>query len=226
MVAPPSLRQRVFAASVLVVLSLARPVTAAVCVDAQVRPTGLPLNRVVLDTMMSEAAAIWAAYGVVIRWTDGVNHDRCRSAESSVAVQVDNATPGRHSTARPLILGTTRVASFRAGPVPIRVDYSAVDRLLGSLTADLLGRIIGRQQLASSDVGRALGRVLAHEIGHVLLGGSGHPRRGLMRASFVPSELVDHRRRAYTLSGAEVTRLAERAARRARQSPDESITDD
>jgi len=223
--APRVLSRRLFAASVLA-LSLARPVAAAVCVDAHVRPTGLPLNRVVLDTMMSEAAAIWAAYGVVIRWTDGVSHDRCRSAESSVAVQVDNATPGRHSTARAHILGTTRVASFRAGPVPIRLDYSAVDRLLGSLTADLRGRIIGRQQLAPSDVGRALGRVLAHEIGHVLLGGSRHPRQGLMRASFVPSELVDYRRRAYNLSGAEVARLAERAARRARQTPDEPMTDD
>jgi len=222
--APFVLLRRVFAASVLA-LSLARPVAASVCVDAQVRPTGLPLNRVVLDSMMSEAAAIWAPYGVVIRWTDGVSSDRCRSADSSVAVQVDNATPGRPPSARALILGTTRVASSGAGPVPIRVDYSAVDRLLGSLTAAKLGQIIGREQLAPSDVGRALGRVLAHEIGHVLLVGSGHPRRGLMRAYFLPSELVDYRRRAYTLSSAEVPRLAERAARH-RQTPDEAITND
>jgi len=214
----------VFAASALA-LSLARPVAASVCVDAQVRSTGLPLNRVVLDSMMSEAAAIWAPYGVVIRWTDGVSSDRCLSADASVAVQVDNATPERPPSARALILGTTRVASSRAGPVPIRVDYSAVDRLLGSLTAAKLGHIIGREQLAPSDVGRALGRVLAHEIGHVLLVGSAHPRHGLMRACFLPSELVDYRRRAYTLSSAEVPRLAERAARH-RQTPDEAITND
>ena len=128
-----------------------------------------------------------------------------------MAVQVDN-TPSRRTTARPSTLGTTRIPLARVGPVPIRVDYAAIDRLLGLLPAATLGHVVGRQQLAPSDVGRALGRVLAHEIGHVLLDGSGHRRSGLMRASFVPSELVDYRRRAYRLSSAEVARLAERAA--------------
>lgn len=222
---PPVLLRRV-AAGVLA-LSLARPVAAAVCVDAQVRPTGLPLDRTVLDTMRSEAAAIWVAYGVVIRWSDGASRDRCLFADAAVAVQVDNATQGRHSTARAFILGTTtRVASFRTRRVPIRLNYSAVDRLLGSLTTETLGHITGRQQLAPADVGRALGRVLAHEIGHVLFDGSRHSRHGLMRASFVPSELVDYRRRAYTLSTTEVRRLVERAAHRAAQIPGASMADD
>ena len=225
MEAPPVLLRRV-AAGVLA-LSLARPVAAAVCVDAQVRPTGLPLNRAVLDTMRSEAAAIWVAYGVVIRWTDGASHDRCLFADAAVAVQVDNATPGRHSTARAFTLGTTtRGASFRAKRVPIRLNSSAVERLLGSLPTETLVHITGRQQLMPADVGRALGRVLAHEIGHVLFDGSRHSRYGLMRASFVPSELVDYRRRAYTLSTTEVVRLAERTARRARQTSDEPATDE
>ena len=203
---------------------IASRASADVCVEARVRLTGLPLNRVALDWMMREAAAIWAPYGVVIRWTDGANPDRCLSVDSSVAVQVDNA-PTRHSTARPLALGMTRVPLSRAGPVPIRLDYAAIERLLAFLTAETLGRVVGRQQLGPADLGRALGRVLAHEVGHVLLGGSSHPRKGLMRPSFVPSDLVDYRRRSYTLSSAEVARLSERAAVRA-QSCRESITDD
>ena len=215
---------RLFAA-IIVALSLARPVAAAVCVEAHLRLTGLPLNRVVLDSMMNEAAAIWAQYDVAIRWTDGAHSDRCPSVVSSVAIQVDNA-PRRRSTARPVTLGATRVSLPRAGPVPIRLEYAALEGLLGSLTAHTLGHVVGRQQLAPSDVGRALGRVLAHEVGHVLLGGSVHPRKGLMRASFVPSELVDYRRRSYTLSSAEVARLTERVAFRAAQTPGESSTDD
>ena len=195
------------------------------CVDAQVRLTGLPLNRVVLEMLMNEAAAVWAPYGIAIRWTGRANPDRCELIDASIAVQVDN-TPGRRSTARPLTLGTTRVSRSRTGPVPIRLDYAAVERLLGSLTADMLGHVVGRQQLAPSDVGRALGRVLAHEVGHVLLGGSRHARSGLMRASFIPSELVDYRRRSYTLSSAEVARLTQRAAVHAVQAAGESITDD
>ena len=213
------LRHPVFAASILA-LSLARPVAAAVCVDADVRLTGLPLNRVVLEAMMNEAAAIWAPYGLAFRWTDRAAPDRCQAVDSPVAVQVDNTPTRRSNARRPVTLGTTRVSLSRAGPVPIRLDYAAVERLVGSLTADTLGRLVGRQRLAPSDVGRALGRVLAHEVGHVLLGGSGHSRKGLMRASFIPSELVDVRRRSYTLSSAEVARLAERAAAH------ESVIDD
>ena len=225
--APSPLLRSVFAASLLT-LSLVRPVAAAVCVDAHLRQTGLPLNRAILEVMMNEAAAVWGPYGIAIRWTDRANPDRCVSVDSSIAVQVDNApsAPSRRSTARPVTLGATRVSSSRAGPVPIRLDHAAVERLLGSLTAVTLGRVVGRQQLTPSDVGRALGRVLAHEVGHVLLAGSRHARRGLMRASFVPSELVDYRRRAYTLSSAEVARLAQRAAVRAVQTPGESVTDD
>jgi hypothetical protein len=217
-------RRPIFVASVLA-LSLARPVAAAVCVDAHVRSTGLPLNPAVLDAMRSEAAAVWAPYGVLLRWTDRTNPDRCSSIDATVAVQVDHA-PQRRSTARPVTLGTTRLSSFPTGPVPIRLDVAALDRLLGSLTAERLGHIVGRQLLAPSDVGRALGRVLAHEVGHVLLAGFGHQRKGLMRATFVPAELVDYRRRAYTLSRAEVARLTERAARRDERSPSASISDD
>jgi hypothetical protein len=89
-----------------------------------------------------------------------------------------------------------------------------------------LGHVVGRQQLAPMDVGRALGRVLAHEVGHVLLGAFRHGRTGLMRASFIPSELVDYRRRSYTLSSAEVARLTQRTALHAVQAPGEPITED
>ena len=216
---PPS-----FAALALA-LSLGPPVAAAVCVEAAVRQTGLPLNPLILEAMTDEAAAIWTPYGVEIRWAhDTANPDRCRSADWSIAVQVDNA-PRRHWTARALTLGTTRVSRLRAGPVPIRLDYAAIDRLLGSLTAEALGHMVGRQQLAAADVGRALGRVLAHEVGHVLLAGSGHRRTGLMRASFVPSELVDYRRRTYTLSAADIERIAGRAGH-AGETPGASTTDD
>ena len=39
-------------------------------------------------------------------------------------------------------------------------------------------------------LGRALGRVFAHELGHVLLGTRAHAAAGLMRATFSPADLV------------------------------------
>jgi hypothetical protein len=48
-------------------------------------------------------------------------------------------------------------------------------------------------------VGRAIGRVIAHEIGHVVLRTSGHAPHGLMRAVQRADELVDPARTRYRL---------------------------
>ena len=48
-------------------------------------------------------------------------------------------------------------------------------------------------------VGRAIGRVIAHEIGHVLLRSRRHAAHGLMRAVQRPDELIDPARTRYQL---------------------------
>jgi hypothetical protein len=56
-------------------------------------------------------------------------------------------------------------------------------------------------------LGLVLGRALAHEIGHFLLGAAEHARRGLMRASFPARDLVDPRAAKFFLlddGGAEL----------------------
>jgi len=45
--------------------------------------------------------------------------------------------------------------------------------------------------LAETFIARALGRALAHEIGHYLLGTRQHTSRGLMRAQFAPNDLLE-----------------------------------
>jgi hypothetical protein len=70
-----------------------------------------------------------------------------------------------------------------------------VDTTLGGgSVATLYGdRIAKLAQEAKLDGGTLLGRTLAHEIGHLLLGTTAHPKHGLMRASWSAGEL---RRRA------------------------------
>jgi len=46
---------------------------------------------------------------------------------------------------------------------------------------------------------QALGRSLAHEVGHYMLGSTGHAERGLMRESFSPDELLDSTMDLYAL---------------------------
>src|SRR5262249_39042002 len=59
---------------------------------------------------------------------------------------------------------------------PIHIDYDATERMLGTLTHERLVRLTGIPVLGSSDLGRALGRILAHD----------HQPRGLMRACYRP----------------------------------------
>ena len=60
-----------------------------------------------------------------------------------------------------------------------------------------------RKELADVDDGiyaRALGRVLAHELGHLLLRLNGHRVRGLMRSAFSHQSLTGRGRRAFRLA--------------------------
>jgi len=60
------------------------------------------------------------------------------------------------------------------------------------------------------DLGRALGRVLAHEIGHVLLAAPNHANAGLMRAAFRADELAALDRAPFCLTCIGVSRLENR----------------
>ncbi len=84
------------------------------------------------------------------------------------------------------------------------------------MTIDLLPiRTIAGQ--ASTDFPTLLGRAIAHEIGHLLLGTSQHPREGLMRARWLQDELRGLRPAHWKFSPREAAQmrhgLAVKAAR-------------
>jgi hypothetical protein len=59
----------------------------------------------------------------------------------------------------------------------------------GSLATIYGDRVSATAAAAGVDVGELLGRAIAHEIGHLLLGTNRHAARGLMRACWSPSDL-------------------------------------
>jgi hypothetical protein len=61
-------------------------------------------------------------------------------------------------------------------------------------------------------LGRALGRVLAHELGHLLLALNGHRSKGLMRASFKHRDLSGNRTSAFRLSSKDIEKVREGVA--------------
>jgi hypothetical protein len=64
-------------------------------------------------------------------------------------------------------------------------------------------------------LGRAMGRALAHEIGHYLLASKLHTARGLMQASHTASEFFGADRRSFAIDAAQ----RQAVAARLRQAP-------
>jgi hypothetical protein len=148
-----------------------------------------------------EAATIWREYGVELLWTDA-------GAPSALTVDVivDRHSPRLDADGSASVLGYTTIASAEAGPSPIRVSFDAVD--------SLIERRHGGDPLPHRRViGIALGRVLAHEIGHVLLGAPPyHDPVGLMRTTFLSDDLVRPERSTFRLMPRSVARLRVRLA--------------
>ena len=93
----------------------------------------------------------------------------------------------------------------RVGPVELVVRISAapavsdpgslgfsfvdVDRRAGTLATVFADRVRVLSRLTGADEGELLGRAMAHEIGHLLLGTNEHAATGLMRAAWSRAEL-------------------------------------
>ena len=175
-------------------------------------PSG-PINQRQLRALENEAAGIWRQYGVAVTWFDA-NSD-CLSDEAWMA-PVDRmlrlvAEP-RESDGD--ALGTVR---FQGG-VPddtIHLLYAPLSRMVLESTIGMSPVSALPPPLRDRIIGQALGRVLAHELGHVLLALPSHDRSGLMRPSFEPADLVVLNRDRMRLSKPFVLRLDARLQGRA-----------
>src|SRR5262249_7020220 len=138
-------------------------------------------------------------YGVDLEWTDSpalgaTPGGLCLQAVLERRI-VDQ--PGLPTWAT--VLGLASVKRNALSPRPIRVSLDATKSVLERRAT---GRIVHDHEL-----GRALGRVLAHEIGHVLLGAPFHDDVGLMRAEFRPDQLAEPDRAPFRLTCTGVSRL-------------------
>jgi hypothetical protein len=155
-------------------------------------------SRVIKSLARQEAADIWHEYGVEIVW------DRCVESALHFDVVIFSARTEYAPSNSFAVLGRTRIDHEGGVVGPIRVNYQAIEGLLEF-------RETSSPLLHEREVGRALGRVLAHEIGHALLGlPTFHDAEGLMRLSIPVDELVSPERRFLQLSDASINRLRRR----------------
>jgi hypothetical protein len=189
-----------------VAVSLWAPrVDAGICVDVNLHAASAGLSHDLVAALELEATAIWAGYDVELRWQVPM----CAVEDASFDVLIERH-PSRASAGR-AVLGSTHVQLTLPDRVPILIDYDATEKTLASLTVGELTEALGRQRIGPEEMGRALGRVAAHEIGHVLLALPNHQRRGLMRESFQAIDMLIPVRFQYTLSPMEVARLRHRS---------------
>jgi hypothetical protein len=153
-----------------------------------------------------EAAAIWLRYGVELEATL-VEAERDRVAAENLSIVVDMA-PHDVQAGAGAPLGTIKFGSGRAPHPIVSIFSDAVGRLVAEWMFHAVRIESWPERMRAALLGRALGRVIAHEIGHYLLG----PRHtaGLMRSAFAAGDLLDPPQDRFMLSPADVRRLDQR----------------
>ena len=185
-------------------------------VHARVRIAMVPVRTVwvsprQLEVARQESARLWAAYGVELVWMQ--LKSECPSAAAAdlclYAIFESKLGSPRGGVGEPT-LGQVDLSHAGRLHSEVRVGYETV--------ADMLARWDrrfgpdGPMPLRNQTVGRALGRVLAHEVGHLLIGLPLHSQSGLMRQSFGARDLANRSADPFALTQFDVARLRSRLA--------------
>ena len=145
--------------------------------------------------------AIFERTGIEVRWLD------CRVPQSTAGAGCTE--PLQQGSDLILRLMEPSGDALTNAPRVVALGESMLDRERRSgvlMTLDLrFVRTIAAQ--AEADLPVLLGRAIAHEIGHLLLGSGEHPREGLMRARWSQEELRGFRPSNWGFSSAEAAQM-------------------
>lgn len=181
-------------------------------------PSTPALRSDILRTAVAEAAGLWLPYGVAIDVAAPFDPAQGRpcgwaSDDSTVLTVVAIETRRTFSSRAPAgWRGVLGAITFEPDGTPSPVITVFLDHI-GRFIADT--QVLGAHEwqwppsLHDEVVGRVLGRVLAHEIGHFVLRMLGHADVGLMRQVLSANDMVEPSRRGFALSRNEAERLKE-----------------
>jgi hypothetical protein len=160
--------------------------------------------------MLQEADAIWRTHGVAIVAL-APEQTAPPTADVRLVVTLDR-TKRRLSPGRSQRLGAILFDHENLPATTLTIEVGAVEATI--VRTRWGGRPFDQWPQAWRDrlVGRALGRVLAHEIGHYLLASRLHGTEGLMRAMFDGDELLRPGRRGFAVAARDLPRLRTRLA--------------
>ncbi len=184
--------------AVPLLLLLGSPLSVELSVELPVY-VGAEISAVAVEQALAEAEGLFDAGGIQLRWRLSPV-DPLPSTPATIVVLArpektiisgcsrdlhDHRLGHTHFGARRVTLWTEQVARALAGSWD-RNDSPRVDE---------------------EALGTALGRVLAHELGHLFLRLNGHRKNGLMKPSFSQRALVGKSDRAFRLSEEDLERV-------------------
>jgi hypothetical protein len=143
----------------------------------------------VVERMKDETSKVWSLFDVKIDWIDPVDAMTVAVDVTVLLEESAELAPQWVSKHSGVVLAALQLPDTPCGTAVARVWVTQAMRYT-ALTPRFppFPALRERNDLLLS---RALGRALAHEIGHYLLGRSRHTARGLMRPHFSPSELLE-----------------------------------
>jgi hypothetical protein len=162
-----------------------------------------------LATMEKEAASIYRPAGVQLKWRLASELAEAENFQDVVVVTLhgrcdsDGLLTTPQSSDRNKALGTTHISDRHILPFAT-IECDSVRRYVRPRAATL------RQTEWDSLLGRALGRVVAHELYHILSGSTKHGQQGVAKASHSQEDL-DHAR--FELSQADIRFLGDSAGK-------------
>ena len=154
------------------------------------------------------AASIVEMAGVFVEWYDCTDNGRrpvCQDARRSgnfIARIMPTLTPGA-----PLRKLSVEALGAQGNEPPLGFAVVDPDTHAGKMATvfhDQVQAVARRTGVARSEL---LGRALAHEVGHLLLGVRGHSRSGIMRAVWTDDELTRDRSDDWVFASADRQKL-------------------
>jgi hypothetical protein len=196
-------------------------------------PANVPFEQI--TTARSVARAILEAAGTEIEWRDCQSNARsdhakawCDSPMRAGEVLVRIVTGGanvRDLHGAPSACSGDSVASARwscgsrKGSTDGPLGFASIDLVRGAgwLATVLADAVRAMAARTGADTGTLLGRVIAHELGHLLLGSSTHSEAGLMRARWHDDDLRQDRPLDWRFSAADARKMRRALQARARE---------
>jgi hypothetical protein len=167
--------------------------------------------------VLDEAAAVWRAAGLSFVWrrernpleAGAADREPCLPSVLRVVIGTGQASDAVRRSDATTALGW--ISFDEQGPAS--EVYLSFDNTMAYMAGarEVVGRIEG-MPIAERELmlSRAMGRALAHEIGHYLLASKLHSARGLMRATHTANEFFSYDRSGFAIDAAERQAIAGR----------------